>query len=273
MAEETALPINGGEEQAASSKGPRPVKPLPTNRIKFEKQLDLLRAFVAASGPSGKVVTNKDVAEIVKMADTTISLANSFFVDSGLIQRADNGFLPSAEVVSFVRMHEWNPETAAHKLAPLFTRAWFGEAIMPRVSFRPLEKNEATTLLAEACKASPEYRPQLETLLDYMAAAGMIVIDGNTLRAGKPTGAASSEPTKATTTQTTTPPTTTPDAPRAAISTAFSQAAQGAVQFHVSVKVDMAEFSGWQPDRIAAFFAGIAQVLAAKGAIEKGASE
>jgi hypothetical protein len=41
------------------------------------------------------------------------------------------------------------------------------------------------------------------------------------------------------------------------------------VQFHVSVKVDMAEFAGWSADRITAFFGGIAQVLAAKGTLEK----
>ena len=32
------------------------------------------------------------------------------------------------------------------------------------------------------------------------------------------------------------------------------------VQFDVSVRVDMKEFAGWKPDRIAAFFSGIAQV-------------
>lgn len=49
----------------------------------------------------------------------------------------------------------------------------------------------------------------------------------------------------------------------------FSAPTEGVVQFHVSVKVDMNEFEGWQPERIAAFFGGIAQVLSAKGAIER----
>lgn len=31
----------------------------------------------------------------------------------------------------------------------------------------------------------------------------------------------------------------------------------------------MQEFSGWEPERIAAFFNGIAAVLAAKGAVEQ----
>ena len=40
--------------------------------------------------------------------------------------------------------------------------------------------------------------------------------------------------------------------------------AEGKVQFHISVRVDMAEFATWKPARIAAFFNGIAQVLATK---------
>ncbi len=43
---------------------------------------------------------------------------------------------------------------------------------------------------------------------------------------------------------------------------------EGFVRVAVSIRVDMAEFSGWKLERIAAFFAGIAQVLAAKGNVE-----
>ena len=57
------------------------------------------------------------------------------------------------------------------------------------------------------------------------------------------------------------------------VTTTFNQAPEGLVQFAVSVRVDMAELSSWRPDRIAAFFAGIAQVLAAKGDVEQKAAE
>ncbi len=257
---------------AASTKRRKPNKSLPTDRIKFDKQLDLLRAFVAASGPTGKAVTNKEVADIVRMAETTTTLANGFFLDTGLVQRADGGFTPSPEVISFVRAYEWTPETAAHKLRPLFETAWFGRAILPRVSFGPLEESTAITLLAEAVDASPDYRAQLGTVVDYMEAAGMIERDGSQIRLIKagPSGVSSDRPIA----PSSQPPAGNPEpqASRATVYTAL-QATQGAVQFHVSVKVDMAEFAGWAPDRIAAFFAGIAQVLAAKGAIEKGTSE
>lgn len=53
------------------------------------------------------------------------------------------------------------------------------------------------------------------------------------------------------------------------VQTAFTQAPEGKVQFFVNINVDITEISRWSPDRIAAFFTGLAQVLAAKGSIEK----
>ena len=43
----------------------------------------------------------------------------------------------------------------------------------------------------------------------------------------------------------------------------------GTVNFNVSVRVEMTEFATWKPERIAAFFNGMAQVLAAKANVEK----
>ena len=53
----------------------------------------------------------------------------------------------------------------------------------------------------------------------------------------------------------------------------FFGTTEGAVNFNVSVRVDMGEFASWKPERIAAFFNGMAQVLAAKADVEKSGSE
>lgn len=42
----------------------------------------------------------------------------------------------------------------------------------------------------------------------------------------------------------------------------------GAVNFNVSIKIDIKELAGWQPDQIKAFFNGIALVLRAKDEAE-----
>ena len=44
--------------------------------------------------------------------------------------------------------------------------------------------------------------------------------------------------------------------------------AGGGVQFDFSIRVGMAEIAGWSAERIAAFFAGLAQVIAARGKAE-----
>jgi hypothetical protein len=249
----------------------KPTSYLPTDRISFPKQLDLLRAYGAINAQSGSSVSLKEAGDMTKLAPTTATLANAFFMQNGFLQKQEGGkFLPASEVVAFARAFTWNQDTAARKLEPLVRASWFGKALVPRLQFRAQSEDEAITALAEACNAGPEYRAQLRMLLDYLKASGVVENEG-----GQLTLASSTSPTQTDQIQ---PPreTSVQPAPRSAgtISTAFSQqATEGVVQFHVSVRVDMAELAGWKPDRIASFFAGIAQVLAAKGAIEKGVSE
>ncbi len=264
-----ALPGNGA---STTIKRVRPAKTLPTERIQFPKQLDVLRAYAAASGPTGKAVTLKAVADLVKMVESTVSLSNGFFTDTGLITRTAEGVLPSQDVVNYLRAYEWNPETAAQKLAPTLRSTWFGQRLVTKLSFQPMNEGEAIQDLAQEAAAGKEYEKQIITLLDYAEAAGIIVRENETIRLG-PTAkdgagvaTASSQESRETVGV---------GVPRtAAVSTSFTAApTQGVVQFHVSVKVDMNEFKSWAPDRIAAFFAGIAQVLAAKGQIEQERTE
>jgi len=250
---------NGVVRQTAPPAPKKSSRILPTDRITFTKQLDLLRAWAAASGPSNKVASNEDVASIVKMVATTVSMANSFFADAGFLQRTDGGFLPSPEVVSFNRAHEWNPETAAYKLAPVVERSWFAQALMPRLGFNAMVEKEAIVVLAEAAVASPEKESQLSFLLEYMQASGLIANDNGTIRRvriGTPATSPDNDQ-----------PTTANRAPAAAendpssskgssVATTFASPTEGVVQFHVSVRVDMGEFADWEPDRIKAFFGG-----------------
>jgi hypothetical protein len=243
---------------------------LPTPRITFSKQLDILRAFAAASGPTGKVASNDDVGEIVKMNASTISLANPFLASGGLITKTDGGYIPCSEVMSFLRAYEWSPDTAAQKLAPVLAKTWFAEELLSKLAFGPMSADEAIQDLADAASAAPEYRGQLEILLDYLAVAGLIQRDGNQIKKGgtvvtssATTPLEASAPAKS---DNSPPPQESPPKP---IVPTFFGTTEGAVNFHVSVRVDMGEFANWKPDRIAAFFSGMAQVLAAKANVEK----
>lgn len=193
-----------------------------------------------------------------------------------MINRIEGGgYSPSPEVVNYANAYEWQPELAAHKLAPVIEQSWFAQELKSKLSFRCLEESEALSDLANKVNATPEYKQNLRLLLDYMEIAGLIQREGSQIKAVKPTHQninAAPPQEKAAPANIPDPPRE-PHPPRPVVSTSFTQPTQGVVQFHVSVKVDMSEFAGWSPERIAAFFGGIAQVLAAKGAIEKGVSE
>jgi hypothetical protein len=251
---------------------PKPTQILPTDRFIFNKQLNVLRAYGVASSFGSKPTRINDVANIVKMTASTVSMANPFFIDIGLLLKSGMGYVPAPEVIAFARAYEWNPEAAAHKLAPLLEQTWFAQELLPRLTFGQMDESGAVADLAHTAGAGPEYRNQIRILIDYLEAGGLVQRDGDFLRKPAASHRASATNQERTTPQ---PAAEQRDAQpsRTSVSTVFTQAAEGVVQFHISVKVDMSEFAGWQPDRIAAFFGGIAQVLAAKGAVEKGAAE
>ncbi len=258
----------------AKTTGNKPTKVLPTVRIAFGKQLDILRAFAAASGAENRLVNLRQVSDIVKMASGTVTLANPFFVDVKLLSRSEGmGLTPSPSVMEFGRAYEWNRETAAHKLAPVLSRTWFAEALLPRLAFDDITEEEAIAVLAEKSSSPPDYRNQLRLLLDYMEAANLVKRDNGHVRATRTSGS-SAAAIQATSVEHHQSPEERPKTPSAGkVATAFVEPTQGVVNFHIDVRMNMTEFSGWEADRITAFFGGIAQVLNAKARIEQEASD
>ena len=258
-------------KKEAKAEKPKPTRTLPTDRINPSKQLEVLRAYAAASDLGTKSATVGAVAEMMKMASSTLALMHPFFASIGLLQRTDTGaYTPSLDVVNFLRSYDWNAETASHKLAGPMKDAWFGQALCARLRFKNIDEDEAISLLGESCGASRDYESQLRTIIDLMELCGVVQRDGHQIRAVKENDAPSA-------TGTSTEPAasienmTAKSAPK--IATTFVQATGGSIQFGVNLQVDMQELATWRPDRITAFFAGVAQVLAAKASVERGGSQ
>lgn len=251
----------------------RPSRALPTNRVAFQKQLDILRAFGASSDPPGQPVRNVDVSKLVKLNQTTVGLITPFFVEIGLLQRTVDGLIPVPEVVEFNQAFKWSPETASNRLAPVISKTWFANALMVKLRFSAMSESDAIQELALASSAGPAYRSQVDTLLDYLHVAGVVVRENGQVRQGRTTGGASQTGNGASGSPV--PGEHRPESEthrQVPVATSFVHSSAGVVQFNISVKVDMSEFAGWQPDRISAFFAGVAQVLAAKGSLEEESS-
>src|SRR6266478_4088427 len=71
------------KDDAPKSKTTKLTKILPSDRVTFAKQLEILRGYAAASAQGTKAVTNVELASIIGMAAETISTCNAFFSSVG----------------------------------------------------------------------------------------------------------------------------------------------------------------------------------------------
>ena len=239
-------------------------KKLPTFRVGYPKQLDALRAFAVLSENGTKPVRYTKVAEVIKVHEANVSSMNPFFFESGFIEKQGGGAMPHPALLEYNRAHQWKAETAGPKLAPIIAATWFGQMLAQRLQFRAMTEDEAVDALAAECMAGPDAKPQLKMLLDYCETAGIVRRDNGQLSAPQSKPADSLPPPPE--------PVATPVevAPKSFFGggPATPKAAAGGISFQINVNVDMAEMSGWSADRIASFFAGVAQVLAAQGKSE-----
>jgi hypothetical protein len=156
---------------------PRPRKSLPSGRVSFAKQLDILRAAAAASGREHKPVSNEEISKIVKIHSGTLSNCNPFFQETGLFIKNKLQNVPCDDVFAYAERFEWEPEKAALKLGPIVRKTWFAIALLPKLKFRPLPVEEVVNTLAAESSASPDYKDQLAMLVDFMRVSGVVSIE------------------------------------------------------------------------------------------------
>ena len=254
------------KKEETPNEKPKKTKPkyvLPTPRISFQKQLDLLRAWATTSGGNQTVVTTTAVAKVLGIHASTASIANPFFEKTRLLKRSGRGFIPSQEVVAFNSAHKWKPESAAKKLWPVFRETWFAGCLLPKLAFNSLSEVEAINILGEEAEAEKKSRPQLKMLLDFLNAADVIRRERGNILPGSENGDLQQNGESLDTEQPKQPHE--PMEPRQPAPHLPPSSTQGAVEFNINVKLNMAELAGWAPDRITAFFTGLSMVLAAKG--------
>lgn len=275
--------VQFGDNQAQKVKrvNPRPTKSLPTDRITFQKQISLLRAYAAASGVKGRTVKVAEVADIAKMSTTTVSVTNGFFGSIGLLLRSEAGLLPSQAVIDFGQAFEWQPDVAGRKLAPVIEQTWFAQNLLRKLTLYPMSVEQAVIELAQDSNAPTAYKNQVRMLIDYLELAGLVIREGEMLKRNanwsetEPKAAvdadqdAPDDDSLSTTVEEEVKPRPASQPRSASFPNLFTSMTSGAVRFNISIEVNMEEFATWEADRLAAFFNGIAQVLAAKAAVEK----
>jgi hypothetical protein len=214
-------------------------------------------------------VANSELAKLIGLAPETIAYAVPFFADIGILERSKDGTcIPCEELMAFHRALDWTPETAMHKLGPVFERAWFAGVLLPILRFRSLLEDEALAQLAENSAAGGDYKPQLRMILDLLETTGVIERENGSIRLRRSSSTPANDPA----------PTKQSEMPAAVFETGAASASfggapqtipaartsEGALNLAIDIRVEMAELAKWEPDRITAFLGGIAQVLSAQ---------
>lgn len=221
----------------------RPIKPLPSDRVSAPNQINILKAWTAISQRGTRAATVNEVAKAVGMAASTVAMTNPFFASIGLLQRLAVGtYAPSDDVVAaFANARD--SDFALQKLGPTFRQAWFGQVLVPRLTYAPMEEQTAISLLEEAAVTGPEYKKALSVTLDLMAAVQVIERSGGQIRLlAKPSNGGY------------------PHSP----STIVLDKQNNDAQFRVSIHIDSNDLTAWAPEQIAAFFDGLTKLLPAK---------
>src|SRR2546429_1161223 len=99
------------QKDKSKGDGDRPTKPLPTDRVSFAKQLEILRGYAALVAQGTAAPTNPAVADLVGLNRNTTILAHPFFIDVGLLIKSGDGYMPASEVLAYGKAHSWNPDT------------------------------------------------------------------------------------------------------------------------------------------------------------------
>ena len=171
---------------------------LPTGRVVFPKQLEILKAYPAAYERVHGPVAIEDLKDLVALAPATISQANPFFCDVGFVQKEGRKFVPSPELEGMLRMSGISQEKAWTKLAPLLEKAWCGQLLIPKLRMRPLTEDEIVHDLADAAKAEADHIPQLRIVIEYLVLVGLLSKEGGVYKlVNHGTGAGCEVPTGA----------------------------------------------------------------------------
>lgn len=165
----------------------RPNKPLPTDRMKMATQVQALKAIAVASASREQGVAASDIAARIGVAEVTAGLSNAFFAEAGWIERSGKGlYKPTEAALRFAQRFGFNENEAASLLAPPIRQTWYFREIEPELRIgRPVPMTQAVSILANAAGAGAEYRPQLESVVEWLQYVGLVVITDGHVQLGQ----------------------------------------------------------------------------------------
>jgi hypothetical protein len=117
------------------------------------------------------------------MVGSTVAMTNPFFASIGLLKRLAVGtYIPSKSVIAYFNACARNPKTAGAELLHVFQDAWFGQVIMPKLKFSPMDEQSVLSALRDASGAGEDQSKALGFILDFMERVQVIERNGDQVK-------------------------------------------------------------------------------------------
>jgi hypothetical protein len=174
-----------GATAERARRGVRSQRALPTDRMEFETQVQVLKAYAIASRNGREIVTGEDLARHVSVGEDTARLNNRFLAESGLIVAEQRGaYKPVEAVLEFSRKLGFGQPNPGHTLASVVRNTWYFEAVTDRLEMGPPSRNELIMALADVAGAEAHHRRKLDNIIDWLEYVGLVSIVDDTVRLG-----------------------------------------------------------------------------------------
>jgi hypothetical protein len=191
-------PPNPGTDSAAGGTNPpggnvggsagrlqkqRSDRSLPTDRLSFDKQVDVLRAIAQLSGPSKKSVTAEDASAAIGLKGNTAGLCNKFFRDTGWVVSTGRGTYAATEPLLEYHRHlnidAQDFEGARRYLVTPAQGSWYWVALEPILDGGARKPMVLLTLSKAA--GAHDHTPQLEMIVTWLEWLGLVRREGDVI--------------------------------------------------------------------------------------------
>lgn len=177
-------PTGGGRTPGKA----RPDRGVPTDRMRFDRQVAALRMYAQLSGPAHQPVGADYLGRALEVSAGTAGLCAAFFKDSGWVVRTGRGAHAATDaLLDFQRRLNTDPgdlRSAVASLAGPARRSWYWAVVEPLLT-GGVRRSVLLIALSQAAGAH-DHRPQLLLLLDWLQWLGLVRREGELLHSVGP---------------------------------------------------------------------------------------
>lgn len=163
----------------------RPERPIPTDRLKFDNQVEVLKQVASMSGNNRKGVDAETMSAAINLRGGTGGLNSRFFRAAGWFEAVGRGeYTASDGLLQYWRHINVDPEdhqAATAGMRSEVKRSWFWDVVGPMLeNGHPVREKAMLLQLATAANAT-DHRAQLETIIDWLVWVGLVRRDGESV--------------------------------------------------------------------------------------------